>query len=52
VRFSDYELTVMVLSLSVVLLTTCFSCVLVTDTLFKYSGQIKLLLLKNHSVDF
>ena len=31
-------------SLSVVLLTTCFSCVLVTDTLFKYTGQIKLLL--------
>ncbi len=47
VRFSDYASTVMVLSLSVVLLTTCLSCVLVTDTLFKYSGQIKLLLIRS-----
>ncbi len=49
VLLSDYALTVMVLSLTVVLLTTRVSCVLVTDTLFKYFGQIKLLLLKERA---
>ncbi len=36
-------MTVMVLS--VVLLVTCFSCVLATDTLFKYFGQSKIVFL-------